>query len=179
MHTCWHTHPQGLYSTELSDVNYTMIDLHLADLTKLMQNVRNAIDISNTITGGNGTRTVVILTSGVTYAENASQIDECIMRFNRVVETEAHKYGFAVLERGEIERRLLFKSLYSKKPYLTPVMHLPQPAQNLIATCLLSMFSCLQDLHMGQISPELLINIQNDYKKQRGKYSIPLHSPPS
>ena len=55
----------------------------------------------------------------------------------------AHKYGFAVLDRGEIERRFMYKSLYSDNAFIQEDMHLPMPAQTIIATCLLNMFTCL------------------------------------
>ena len=37
-------------------------------------------------------------------------MDHCTWRFNRRMAIEAHKFGFAVFEREEVERRLLFKS---------------------------------------------------------------------
>lgn len=35
LHSCWHTHPEGLYSTELKEPNSTMIDKHLGDIPKV------------------------------------------------------------------------------------------------------------------------------------------------
>ena len=65
------------------------------------------------------------------------QYDECTWKFNRAVAREAHRVGFTVLEREEIERRYLFKmnSNYA--------MHLNAPAPQIVGTSLLSLISCL------------------------------------
>lgn len=181
LHTCWHTHPQGLYSSELTAVNQTMLKQHIDDLRVLMRSVRRAIDLSNQHTDGNSTRTVIVVTSGASYAKNGWEIDDCILRLNRAAETEAHKQGFAVLERGEIERRLMFKSLHpamGEKPPLAPDMHLSQPAQNIVSTCLLSLMTCLQPFHMGKLAKDF---IQVNLELRAAEKSIdpkPLHSPP-
>ena len=71
--------------------------------------------------------------------------DECIWRFNRILTHEAHKQGFAVLEREEIERRLLFKAEhYIPTRNMKPNLHLETPAPNIIATALLTLISCLK-----------------------------------
>ena len=55
------------------------------------------------------------------------------------------KQGFAVLEREEIERRLLFKGEhYIPTRNMKPNLHLESPAPNIIATALLTLISCLK-----------------------------------
>jgi hypothetical protein len=137
LHSCWHSNPQGLYSKELTEVNETMVNDHLLGVYKLFGAVRKAIKKSGM------TKTVILVTSGFTGFPNSSSIDECVTRFNRVSSQAAHLYGFAVLERGEIERRLMFKSVQSSRPHLSVEMHLPQPAQNLVSTVLVQLMSCL------------------------------------
>lgn len=182
MHSCWHTHPEGLYSTELPDVNRTTLDRHFEGVRLLMQNVRRSVSAANTAAGGKSTTQVIVVTSGATYSENGTRMDDCISRFNRLMESEAHKAGFAVLERGEIERRLMFKSLQAESPILTPMMHLPQPAQNIVASCLLTMIQCLSEggVHMGNVSTDFLSsNLAERAHRHRTADAKPLHSPPS
>lgn len=88
--------------------------------------------------------TVIVLTSGVTYQPQGEAMDSCISRLNRITANAAHEQGFAVLERGEIERRLMFKSMHMDNPFINPEIHLTQPIQNIIATCLLQMLNCLE-----------------------------------
>jgi hypothetical protein len=149
LHSCWHSNPQGLYSQHLSAINQTMVDLHLLGVYKLFGAVKKAIRKTSR------TKTVIVVTSGFTGFPDSTSIDECILRFNRVAAHAAHLYGFAVLERGEIERRLMFKSVQSHNPYLSVEMHLPQPAQNLVATVLTQMMTCLNNTDMtANLTPE-------------------------
>ena len=54
---------------------------------------------------------MLLLHKGRTGAQN-HDYDLCSWRFNRAVAKEAHRHGFNVLEREEIERRYLFKGMY-------------------------------------------------------------------
>ncbi len=57
---------------------------------------------------------------------------------------EAHRQGFSVLEREEIERRLLFKSEnYEKTASMKNMLHLNNPAPQIVGTSLLGLISCL------------------------------------
>jgi hypothetical protein len=174
LHTCWHVSPQGLYSKELAEVNQTMLDRHLADIPKLMRAVRTAIEANNKKGLSTGTKTVIFLTSGFTGMENSTEIDHCILRVNRMMADAAHANGFAVIERGELERRLMYKSLNAPNPVLINEMHLPQPAQNIIATCLLEMMKCLNDTDMSLPWDPAEVEGHGS-----GAYNSPLHSPPS
>ena len=95
--------------------------------------------------GGNETATqVIVVTSGAVYKNHGTtSLDECILRMNRASVDLAHKYNFAVLERGEIERRFMYKSLYTDKPVVLEDMHLPMPIQTIVATTLLNLMTCL------------------------------------
>ena len=147
MHSCWHAHPEGEFSAHLKETNTTLIETHAIAIHKLMKAVRSAIDRP---TNASTPTLVVISTSGAVGLLNKAEqykadgINNCILRFNRIVAEAAHAHGFAVLERGEIERRLLYKSIQFRGPFEIET-HLAQPAQNIIATCLLSMFNCLSD----------------------------------
>ena len=75
---------------------------------------------------------------------NDFKIDRCSWIFNRVLAYEAHKAGFVVFEREEIERRLLFKSEhYGDYRTMHPKLHLESPAANIVATSLLTLITCL------------------------------------
>jgi hypothetical protein len=180
MHACWHADPAGLYSDGLKEANKTMIKKNIDDFELLMMSVRGAINRRFEHDKEKGrprpvTR-VVVVTSGATYteAEGSERMEHCILRMNRAAARAAHKYGFAVLERGEIERRFMYKSLGTSNPLLAPDMHLAQPVQNIIATCLLNILTCLSAnaTQMG-VKPYL------DHTANGNVGAIgPLHTPP-
>jgi hypothetical protein len=156
MHTCWHAHPDGKYSKNLNGIfNQTMYDEHIEGIEKLFNLTRNAINrrSSGNITYPETTTTVIVLTSGATHRiEGSISLDHCIKKLNRITTTLANKYGFAVLDRGEIEQRLMYKTIgtnglinnkYNTNGLLEENLHLPMPAQTIIATCLLNMITCL------------------------------------
>lgn len=149
LHSCWHAIPDGLYSLHLPGVNESMIEAHLADIPRLLAAVRQAIDSyaptpENSAKAYTQKTSVIVVTSGSTgMGVQGLRTDNCILRFNRAVSEAAHANGFAVLDRGEIERRIMYKSVESSKPYLKNDMHLPQPVQNIISTCLLHLLSCM------------------------------------
>lgn len=147
LHTCYHALPPKnlLYS------NHTLINSHIQDISKLYRSIRTAIERP----GENRTAMVIVVTSGAIGMENGVRADQCILRFNRVAAEEAHKHGFAVLERGEIERRLMYKSTLSDNPLLSTELHLSQPAQAVIATCLLKMITCLDAQNYDVYSSEI------------------------
>ena len=178
MHTCWHSHTHNTRVDNFQDfthVNHSMVERHIAGIPTLMDAIRTAVDRPST---GNRTKFVILVTSGSSGIINASTVDDCILRVNRAAASEAHKRGFAVLERNEIEHRLMFKSLQSAEPYIVPEMHLAQPAQNLVATCLLQLYSCLDRLGVDLYSPEVpgLINMT---MKPRPAEARPVHTPPA
>lgn len=182
MHTCWHASPQGLYSAHLTEVNTTMIEKHMKDFQKLMKAVRRVVNHvgevykNDSIVNNTPLKPppiVVVLTAGATgMGQEGSSIDDCIVRFNRVATDAAHNHGFPVLDRGELERRLMYRSTASESPNLQPDMHLAQPAQNIIATSLLHIISCLNATAFSAGEP---------VKRKPGRKIAPqgpLHNPP-
>lgn len=169
MHSCWHAHPEGLYSSHLKEANISMIDAHIASLDRLYRAVRTAVDRP---TNASAPTTVVVLTSGsIGMASNGANIDNCILRINAATTAAAHAHGFAVLDRGEIERRLVYRSLNGAGPFNIET-HLTQPAQNIISTCLLRLLTCLA------ITPEALGVKKYMEARARTVSMKPLHSPP-
>jgi hypothetical protein len=120
-----------------------MIKQHEEDLPKLMKAVKTAIERQDTMYGQ---KTIVIVsTAGRSSYTSDTRWDQCTWRYNRILAHEAHKHGFAVLEREEIERRLLFKSEHYFETRTTkPVLHLEAPSPQIVATSLLTLISCLR-----------------------------------
>jgi hypothetical protein len=133
-----------------------------------MRAIRVAVDRVNSTL-------VVFLTSGATLTANSSSMDECITRINRITVQEAHSYGFPVLDRGEIERRLMYKSLQAENPPLISATHLQAPAQNIIATCLLAMLSCLNSTDKSSTSYD---HLGFNFKSRPPPAPTILHNPP-
>jgi hypothetical protein len=135
LHTCVHAVENGV-------ANMTTIKRHEADIPKLMKAVKNAIQRHPTVSGGE--TMVIVSTAGRSY-NREDEKDKCSWHYNRVLAHEAHKHGFVVLEREEIERRLLYKSEhYVEVRTMKPILHLENPAPNIIATTLLNLISCLR-----------------------------------
>jgi hypothetical protein len=157
LHTCSHTHEKFLKNGP----NEAVVERHRKDIDTLFKSIRNAIDnpiasevnedhpqTNSTASSASSqplkTTFVIIMTSGnMNLGETWGDADACVTTFNRLAAEAAWAYGFAVLDRGEIERRLMAKSLYSKNPVLPEDMHLVQPAQNLVATSLLQLYNCI------------------------------------
>ena len=150
MHMCYHAYPEGTYSGHLTAINATMIDREYENMDKLFMHTRAAIDRHMKDKGAK-TQTdafapqVIVFTSGGTLmgqtwgGDQGIMMDVCIKRINRATRELAHKYGFAVLERGEMEQRIMYKNLWGRKQgegkdepikhTIQPDMHLPQPVQ--------------------------------------------------
>ena len=158
---------------DLTKANSSMIESHIDSIPKLMRAIRSAIERP----GENRTRHVIIVTSGSSGTAKATLVDECIVKVNRVTADEAHRHGFAVLERGEIERRLLHKSIGSKNPFLSVAMHLGQPAQSIVATAMLKLLTCLEtigyDIYSLEVASLLNIKANTVYASA----SAPIHTP--
>eukprot|EP01040_Poterioochromonas_malhamensis_P015762 gene15762-17701_t len=163
LHSCYHSYPE--MSHHLKDVNQGILDKHKSDITKLMGAIRRAID-SNTIANSNPT-TVIVLTSGVTgFGHQYGRVDACIQNMNRATSEAAMRYGFAVLDRGEIERRLMYQSYYSDNPYFNHEMHLSPPTQQLISSLLLHLYQCLDSKGLSKSETSPLISSQYPLEKQ-------------
>lgn len=183
MHSCWHASPQGLYSKHLKQVNSSMLEAHEKDAWRLMGAMRAALDAQPKGSARNHT-TVIVLTSGSVGMDDGDEIDRCILKMNRITAQAARAHGFAVLERGELERRLVYKSWMAPHRNIPIEMHLVQPAQNIVATSLLHLYSCLEDAKASRSAgpgegkktayPILLNRGQDPAISTR-----PLHTPPS
>ena len=175
-----------MYSKKLVEVNNTMIIQHMQLLEKLYSKVRIAVDRRSTISlegqrKGHATQ-VIVVTSGATFHSTA--IDECILRFNRYATTLAHKYGFAVLHRGEIERRFMYLSKYAEAEiengdgFLKTAMHLDMPVQVVVATTLFNLITCLDSESVGLLGVKKYIDFSGG-KRGGNNAPPPLHSAPA
>ena len=129
-------------------VNETLINSHASLVSVLMNDIKNAVtsvrNVSsyreNSIKQDVNVTQVIISTTGMTYIP---RVDICINQFNRIILDEAHKKGFPVLDRAEIERRLVSRSLGHPTPVLKNSVHLDKPGPAITSTALLNMVSCL------------------------------------
>lgn len=102
LHTCVHALTNGH--------NKSMIALHEAQLRIMMESINTAIHRPFTTPDGNpidpkqSMTMVVIQLPGRPAYDNPKTL-HCSRRFNRLAAKEAHRIGFVVLEREEIERR--------------------------------------------------------------------------
>ena len=186
LHSCWHTHPEGLY-TLFNRFNESMLGRHLEGIPRLMSAVRGAVNSQINKAGDDlaalkNVTQVIFMTSGNTGSANGTNMDACISRVNRLVADAAHMYGFAVLERGEIEARLMFKSRHTSNEVLKNEMHLVQPAQNIIASSLLQLVTCLSDGY-DLMSNASIVGSHHTAPQQlsprrTSKHTKPLHVPP-
>ena len=137
LHTCIHAHDRG--------ANETMIRNHIADLPKLMRHINEAVSRPS-----DKPKTMVIMMTAGRYGGPDIRIDKCSTRFNRNLARQAHIAGFTVLEREEIERRLMFKSEYQGENgeathlYMKHNLHLQNPAPQIVGTSILTLISCLR-----------------------------------
>eukprot|EP01039_Chlorochromonas_danica_P004119 gene4119-4513_t len=143
LHTCLHASIEGPYRpSHMTSFNTSMYEKHTKDIWKLMESIRHVIDETSHLHH----TTVIILTSGeVGIEDHSMEMNACIHKMNRITVNAARAYGFAILDRGEIEHRLVYKSFQSPYRNIIPNdIHLPQPGQNIIATSLLYLYTCLE-----------------------------------
>ncbi|RYY87388.1 hypothetical protein EON63_04060 [archaeon] len=184
MHSCWHASPHGAKSANyhLTHFNQSMFDLHVKNIWKLMAAMRSALDHDPPIAGASRNHTTIIfLTSGsIGMEEVGDETDKCILKMNRVTAEAARAYGFAVLDRGEIERRLVFKSFLSNHKHIPIETHLAQPAQNIVATSLLHLYDCLEDAKASRSREpgDTVVQYPVVVNKGSNAMSQPLYSPP-
>lgn len=146
LHVCFHA-----WNNNMKTINHTFVQYHESMLSKAMQAMKEAI--SRPLPDGTpipkDKQTKVIIATSGRVGNPDIELDLCIWRFNQRLSIEAHKVGFPVFDREEIERRLLRKSdaflghVHSGRN-IKPNMHLPAPGPEIVATALLSMISCLR-----------------------------------
>eukprot|EP01038_Epipyxis_sp_PR26KG_P015975 gene15975-21681_t len=140
-HTCIH-------STVQDDIIVEITKKHESDIALLMKTVHDTI-IKASLAINNTKKTTVIVMTASREHNADSRSDICVWRTNRILGYEAHVNGFPVLEREEIEHRLLFKSEHSHIPGVIPPvqtssMNIDYPSDKIIATSLLTMITCLE-----------------------------------
>ena len=142
LHTCFHA-----FTTSKNYINNSMIIQHQNDIPQLMKLIKTAIQrpyINNTFDLRRAEPLIIFMTTGRTGIYD-SKADECITKFNRILVKEAHLHGFVVLEREEIEKRLMFKSEHYYQTASTKLkLHLDKPSAEIIGTSLLALVSCIK-----------------------------------
>ena len=101
LHTCVHS----WFSS--TSQNKSMIHKHKDDLKLLM----NAINIAIHRYPNPNKTMVIIQTAGRVGNKDPIQ-DQCTWEFNRVAAYEAHIHGFAVFDRGNMNKSILILSIY-------------------------------------------------------------------
>ena len=143
LHSCFHA-----FNPATGQVNQTFVDWHTRDLKRLMQAVREAVNRPrprHPDAGAGVNKTIVVVSTAGRIGNPSADLDRCTWTFNRALAHEAHQHGFAVFEREEIERRLLFKSDHNPRLKLIKAgLHLPAPSPQIIATSLAAMVGCLR-----------------------------------
>lgn len=151
LHTCVHAKYHHRDAT-----NHTQIQRYIDDLPRLMDTIKATVARRNSqAPPGTPNTTVIWVTSGRVghRLEGLPMIehDECVWLFNTHARRLAHRAGFAVLEREEIERRLLYANANWEKrvphsEYLRFKMHLEAPAPQIVSTALLHLANCLRNI---------------------------------
>jgi hypothetical protein len=173
-----HAHPDAK-----SETNHAQIDRYINDLPRLMKAIKTAVSrnftssleeevnsnstspsASSASSSSSTTPTVIWVTSGrIGHRSEGvplSPHDECVWKFNAAARKHARLAGFAVLEREEIERRLLYMSMNSERgigkedEILRFKMHLDVPAPQIVSTALLALIACLRDEHFFEHMPQ-------------------------
>ena len=141
LHSCFHGLPP-----EISKPNYNFLDAELKNIERLMWNVHDALRRVNSL---GRWPAVIFVTSGriFRWAANDDQtlhLHNCTSVFNKRIKTLATKYQFAVLDREEIEHRILYKYEHDKVDHvLAPAIHEPFPIPQIVSTALLALLACL------------------------------------
>lgn len=144
LHSCFHA-----FNTATGGVNQSFVDWHTGDLPRLMASIKTAVarprpsHPEDNVAPAN--RTIVVISTAGRIGNPSAVLDKCTWTFNRVLAHEAHLAGFVVLEREEIERRLLFKSdMNPRMKFIKAGMHLAAPSPQIIATSLTALVGCLR-----------------------------------
>ena len=85
-----------------------MCSTHLLEFLKQL----SLLSLLLTNSGSEGSKTTVVIQTAGRIGNSDPHADACSWRFNRILAYEAHRRGFVVLEREELERRLQYKSEY-------------------------------------------------------------------
>ena len=132
--------------TELQHSEQTF-ETHVAEIDKLLDSIKTAVtrstEQSNSQQQQQKGTTVIISTASRTAMGNP-HADFCTWKLNRIIARAAHRRGFIVFEREEIEHRLLFKTEASEDLFSAGVLEKVEPPMaHIVSTSLLSMLTCL------------------------------------
>jgi len=86
---------------------------------------------------------VIISMTGRTFPTDDRAADVCTWRLNRMIAYHAHTHGWMLLEREEIEHRLLLKTDYADEPIRSVHSLLTFPAPQIIASSAIAMIDCV------------------------------------
>ena len=145
LHVCFHA-----YNPQSRTIDEDYVKKHEATLSTAMKAMRDAIErpLPDGTPIPKSKQTKVIIATSGRIGNPDLNLDNCIWKFNRQLTVEAHRAGFPVFDREEIERRLLRKSDAFLGRHsggtIKPNMHLPAPGPQIVATALLAMISCLR-----------------------------------
>ena len=167
MHSCLH------YHEHLTDTNDNGSQKHEDLVQKELALLMTALSEYIERLRGYGRKSeIIFMTTGRLHNHESDeiaqfQLDKCILKFNRFVSTLAHRQGFVIFEREEVERRLLSKSSHLMGQL---GISLPKPAPEIVATSLLAMIACLQK---GRLRNKGVLNARHQWAGD--PYSCPRH----
>ena len=135
--------------TELQHSEQTF-ETHVAEVDKLLDSIKTAVTRSTEQSNSHQQQqqqkgTTVIISTASRTAIGNPHADFCTWKLNRIIARAAHRRGFIVFEREEIEHRLLFKTEASEDLYSAGVLDkaAEPPMAHIVSTSLLSMLTCL------------------------------------
>jgi hypothetical protein len=135
--TCAHSMDSRKASTEMH-LDETARGVHVKQIEGLMDAVKEAMKRA-----GRSKHSVLVVTAPRVVVGNYAA-DSCMWEVNRRIARAAHRRGFAVLEREEIEHRLGYRMEHSVDLFgregFTPV---EPPSAGVVTTTLVSMLQCL------------------------------------
>lgn len=97
----------------------------------------------STYSGKTNSRNIVSLASRSIFSDHRSEV--CTWKLNRMLAYEAHAHNVVVLEREEIEHRLLFRSEQTENPLVRSSYLLETPAPQIVTASLLSILTCIEN----------------------------------
>lgn len=95
---------------------------------------------------------VIVSLPGRSFSDHNNRVaDVCTWKLNRMITHQAHLHGWMVLEREEIEHRLVLKSDYVEEPLRSTVSMMAFPAPQMISASLITMLHCLDQQQTFQL----------------------------
>jgi hypothetical protein len=137
--TCLPSSDPAKSETELQHSEETF-NTHAAQVDTLFDTMKAVFGGSNSA----GASTTVIVSTAPRALIGNSKSEICMWKLNRIIARAAHRRGFIVLEREEMEHRVMFKLQNSEDLLRIGVMDVTEPPMaEIVSTSLLSMIACL------------------------------------